>query len=137
MTDPDAWLEIGARLRPVLEKRRVLRAIVFGSFARGEVSRHSDLDLILIQETDKRFLDRYDDFLRAIAQAVPGRDVDLLTLRRCSGQRLYSTGIVAYLHAAVYCQGIARGEGDLRVKQRIGMRRSLDKFCIPTRYPSE
>ena len=78
MTDQDAWLEIGARLRPTLEKHRVLRAIVFGSFARGEVSRRSDLDLILIQETDNQFLDRYDDLLRAIAQAVPERDVDLL-----------------------------------------------------------
>jgi predicted nucleotidyltransferase len=70
--------EIARRLRPILERQQVRRAIVFGSFARGEVSRRSDLDLILIQETDKRFLDRYDDLLRAIVEAVPGRDVDLL-----------------------------------------------------------
>ncbi len=71
------WQGIVERLRPVFEKQRILRAIVFGSFARGEVSRHSDFDLILVQETEKRFLDRYDDLLSVVTQAVPGRDVDL------------------------------------------------------------
>jgi predicted nucleotidyltransferase len=56
----------------------VQRVIVFGSFARGEASRRSDVDLLLIQETDKRFLERYDGLLREITQAVSGRDVDLL-----------------------------------------------------------
>jgi predicted nucleotidyltransferase len=55
-----------------------MRAIVFGSLARGEPSRRSDLDLIVIQKTAKRFLDRYDRLLPEIVQAVPGRDVDLL-----------------------------------------------------------
>lgn len=31
-----------------------------------------------MQDTPKRFLDRYDDLLREVVQAVPGRDVDLL-----------------------------------------------------------
>lgn len=70
--------ELAERLRPIFEKQRVRRAIVFGSWARGDVSRHSDLDLILIQETEKRFLDRYDNLLGPIMQAVPGRDVDVL-----------------------------------------------------------
>ena len=70
--------QLASQLRPTFEKHRILRAIVFGSLARGEASRHSDLDLIVVQETDKRFLDRYDDLLREIAQAVSGRDVDPL-----------------------------------------------------------
>ena len=69
---------LASQLQPIFEKHHVLQAIVFGSLARGEASRHSDLDLIVVQETDKRFLDRYDDLLREIVQAVPGRDVDLL-----------------------------------------------------------
>lgn len=72
------WDTLAAQLRPVFERRRILRAIVFGSLARGEASRRSDLDLIVVQDTDKRWLDRYDDLLREIVQAVPGRDVDLL-----------------------------------------------------------
>lgn len=70
--------EMASRLRTVFEKHCVLRAIVFGSFARGEVSRHSDLDLIVLQDTEKRFLSRYDGLLHEIFQAVPERDIDLL-----------------------------------------------------------
>jgi predicted nucleotidyltransferase len=75
---PDDLAQLASQLQSIFEKHRILRAIVFGSLARGEASRHSDLDLIVVQATDKRFLDRYDDLLREIAQAVPGRDVDLL-----------------------------------------------------------
>ena len=50
---------------------------MFGSLVRGE-SRRSDVDLLLVQETDKRFLDRYDGLLREITHAVSGREVDLL-----------------------------------------------------------
>jgi len=35
-----------------------LRVIVFGSFARGDTHEGSDLDLIVVKETDERFLDR-------------------------------------------------------------------------------
>ena len=70
--------EIAERLRPIFERHRVRRAIVFGSLARGDASRRSDLDLIVVQETDKRFLDRYDDLLPAVTAAVRSREVDLL-----------------------------------------------------------
>lgn len=69
---------LAVRLRPTFEKHQVLRAIVFGSLARGEGSRRSDIDLIIVQKTKKPFLDRYEDILYEITQAVPGRDVDLL-----------------------------------------------------------
>jgi predicted nucleotidyltransferase len=76
--EPEGLGVLASRLQPTFEKHRVLRAIVFGSFGREEETRRSDLDLILVQDTPKRFLDRYDDLLREVAQAVPGRDVDLL-----------------------------------------------------------
>ena len=75
---PDPLDEIAERLRPIFEQRRVQRAIVFGSLARGQATRRSDLDLIVVMDTDKRFLDRYDDLLLPIARAVPERAVDLL-----------------------------------------------------------
>ena len=65
-------------LRAIFEKHGVLKAIVFGSFARGEPSRRSDLDILVVQDTAKRFLDRYDGIFGAITDAVPGRAVDLL-----------------------------------------------------------
>jgi len=78
-TEQLAQLEqLAAQLQPIFEKHHVLRAIVFGSLARGEASRHSDVDLLVVQHTDKRFLERYDGLLRDITQMVIGRDVDLL-----------------------------------------------------------
>lgn len=69
---------LATRLRPIFEKHHVLRALVFGSLARGEASRRSDVDLLVVQPTDKRLLERYDGLLRDITRAVVGRDVDLL-----------------------------------------------------------
>jgi len=69
---------LGQTLRPILQQYGVRRAILFGSMARGDLSRHSDVDLILVQETDKRFLDRYDGILAEITTALGSRTVDLL-----------------------------------------------------------
>lgn len=38
--------------------------ILFGSVARGDIHRGSDLDLIVVQETDKKFLSRLEPFYR-------------------------------------------------------------------------
>lgn len=38
----------------------IRKVILFGSYARGDVSRRSDLDFAVIMDTDKRFFDRYD-----------------------------------------------------------------------------
>jgi len=70
--------QLAAALRPLFTRLQVLRAFVFGSAARNETSRHSDLDLMVIWETPQRFLDRYDVLLPEIARAVPHRDIDLL-----------------------------------------------------------
>jgi predicted nucleotidyltransferase len=75
---PDEFAALVGRLRPVLEQHHVLKAIVFGSVARGETSRHSDLDLIVVVDTEKRFLDRYEGILRDITAAARDYDVDLL-----------------------------------------------------------
>ena len=66
------------KLQPLFKKHKIEKAILFGSLARGDMSRHSDVDLILIQETQKRFLDRYDGILLEPGQAVKDRAVDIL-----------------------------------------------------------
>lgn len=96
--EQDKWEKLTSQLRTVFEKHQILRAIVFGSLARGEESRHSDLDLIIIQDTGKRFLDRYDELLREIVQAVPEWNVDLLIytpleLDRMACQPLIATAL--------------------------------------------
>ena len=54
--------EIRTALEPALTKGRASRAIVFGSYARQEADGYSDLDLIVVFDTDKRFFDRHSDF---------------------------------------------------------------------------
>ena len=54
--------EISRRLKPLFKRNNVKKAIVFGSSARGTQTRKSDLDLLIVLATDKRFFDRYEDF---------------------------------------------------------------------------
>jgi predicted nucleotidyltransferase len=63
-------------LVPVLRQQGVRLAILFGSWARGEATRDSDVDLILVVDTDKRFLDRYTPILHDLNRAVPGHPVE-------------------------------------------------------------
>ncbi len=48
-----------ARLRSDASVRKV---ILFGSMARGDTHEWSDIDLIIVKDTDKKFLDRLDEF---------------------------------------------------------------------------
>lgn len=48
----------------------VLRVVLFGSVARGETRAHSDLDLIIVQQTSRRFMDRLDEFYRLLDPRV-------------------------------------------------------------------
>lgn len=66
------------KLHPLFKKHGIEKAILFGSLARNDASRHSDIDLILIQHTKLRFPDRYDGLLAAFSQTLPEWDVDLL-----------------------------------------------------------
>ncbi len=48
------------RLAPHVRHTR--KAIVFGSVARGDADEWSDLDLVIVTETSRPFLERYRDF---------------------------------------------------------------------------
>jgi len=55
----------------------VLKAILFGSAARDTETRHSDIDMMIVMKTNKRFFDRYDDFEELYSE-FRGRSLDLL-----------------------------------------------------------
>ena len=74
----DAIENLKTSLTPLFRQYKIQKAILFGSFARGEESRRSDVDLILLQETSKRFWDRYDGLLLDLGNAIAGRAVDAL-----------------------------------------------------------
>ena len=46
----------------MLEAGGAARAIIFGSYGRGDADEYSDIDLVIIKRTDLPFLDRYTDF---------------------------------------------------------------------------
>ena len=54
--------EIKLSFGPALEAGAAQRAVLFGSYARGDTDEYSDIDLVIIKETGLPFLDRYTDF---------------------------------------------------------------------------
>ncbi|GAB4220700.1 MAG: hypothetical protein Kow00102_09470 [Spirochaetota bacterium] len=60
MEHGDAIIE---RLNQFFKSRNnVEKVLLFGSYARNTQTKRSDIDIIIITETNKRFFDRYDDF---------------------------------------------------------------------------
>ena len=70
--------EIGARFAPVFSKYKIRKAILFGSACRGEMTAHSDIDLILVMDTEKRLIDRYDGILYELNGMLRGISVEPL-----------------------------------------------------------
>jgi predicted nucleotidyltransferase len=64
-------------LLPVFMESKTKKAYLFGSFSKGTQTRKSDVDLMIITETDKRFFDRYEDY-ESIQQILADRSVDML-----------------------------------------------------------
>jgi predicted nucleotidyltransferase len=59
-----------ARAVALLPKYGVERAYVVGSLATGDVRRTSDVDLIVVQETAEKFVNRLNDFLLELAPRI-------------------------------------------------------------------
>ena len=64
MPDRKPWTldEIRERLAPHLKAAGARRAIIFGSYARGEADAWSDLDLVIIADTSLPFPERFKSF---------------------------------------------------------------------------
>ena len=69
--------EITHLLRPFFAGTNTRKAIVFGSIAKGSQTKRSDLDLIIITDTEKRFFDRYETYER-IHSLIPNRSIEML-----------------------------------------------------------
>ena len=74
---PPSLDQIRPRLAEFCSGQGIMRAIVFGSYARGTQTRKSDLDLVIVMDTKRRFLDRYDG-VKAIHDFVPDVHVEML-----------------------------------------------------------
>jgi uncharacterized protein len=67
------------KLIPILREHRIVRATLFGSFARGEATSNSDLDLLIEFEGAKSLFDLVA--LKLDLEAKTRRKVDVLTYR--------------------------------------------------------
>ena len=72
-------LNYAKRIRPILRKYRVRRCAVFGSVARGEQRKDSDLDLLIDPPSTMGLL-KLIGLEQDIEKAI-GRDVDVGTFR--------------------------------------------------------
>ena len=98
--------KIKALLTPLFIKMNVEKAILFGSGSRGTQTRKSDLDLVIVLKTDKRFFERYEDF-EEIHYLIKGCSVDMLIyspeeLKKISHRKfikkILSEGEIIYEH---------------------------------------
>jgi uncharacterized protein len=61
-TEPEIQTEIQKLVRRIVSQARPLRIILFGSFARGDSTTSSDLDLCIIVERAEEMLERTREF---------------------------------------------------------------------------
>jgi predicted nucleotidyltransferase len=71
------FIYLQSSLKEIFERNRVKQVIVFGSAARQTATRKSDLDLMIIMETEKRFFDRYEAFDQ-VFYLIKDKSIDLL-----------------------------------------------------------
>jgi len=69
--------EIKAKILPILKKNDVVRASIFGSFARGEEKKRSDIDMLVELDKKHSLLDLIG--IKYEIEDVLKRKVDLLT----------------------------------------------------------
>lgn len=69
--------ELKKRILPVLQRYDVARAAIFGSFARGQSSKRSDIDLLIEFKGEKSLLDLAG--LKIALQELLKTKVDVLT----------------------------------------------------------
>jgi predicted nucleotidyltransferase len=79
------WIAVEHELQRIVNRLRGLdpeRIILFGSYARGDFHEGSDIDLVVIRETQERFLDRIGSALELIDSRMPV-DVIVYTPAEC------------------------------------------------------
>ncbi len=70
------WPAVQRELDRIVACLRTLepeRVILFGSFARGDFHEYSDIDLVIVMNTDERFIDR----IGRVLEVVDVRDFDI------------------------------------------------------------
>lgn len=86
-------------ITPVLQQGGALKAILFGSYARGDADEYSDLDLIIIvAESQWPFVERFKDFM-ALWHVSPVKSLEVFVYTRNELAQMQRTGNVFLAHA--------------------------------------
>lgn len=75
----DPLEKVLAVLRPLLREHSARAAYLIGSRARGTADAHSDIDLIIVAESDRPEVERFKDYLPAIVASPVGVDLFIYT----------------------------------------------------------
>lgn len=103
---PSELNKIKVLLAPIFSELDVQKVVLFGSCARDADTRRSDLDLMIVMATEKRFFDRFDQF-DSIYRLISDRAIDLLIytpdeLKKISHRpfirRILHEGLTIYEH---------------------------------------
>ncbi len=68
---------ITKKIIPILKEQDVLKAAYFGSFARGEAKKNSDIDILIKLKGGKTLLDLIE--IKQTLETILGKKVDLIT----------------------------------------------------------
>jgi len=58
------------RIIKIIKGLDIKKALLFGSCVKGNIGKNSDIDLLIIKDTEKRFLDRIDEIIKIIDPKV-------------------------------------------------------------------
>jgi predicted nucleotidyltransferase len=77
------------RILKLLEKYSPEKVILFGSHAEASCDSYSDIDLLIVKETEELFLDRIKEVVKIIKPKFP---IDILVYTPDEFQRMLSEG---------------------------------------------
>ena len=107
-------------LTPALEESAALRAIVFGSHARGEAQEFSDLDLVIVADTERGFVSRFKDF--QTVQDAWDWSMDLIVYTPAEYEKMRAQG--SYFIELLETEGVV-------IYERWGLRAALYRCLRP------
>ncbi len=89
---------IQTRLKPVFQKYNIDRALLFGSYAKGQATNKSDIDLYV--DSNLRGME-FVGLMEEVRQALGNKDIDLLNTSHIEkdspiAQEIQKTGVIIY-----------------------------------------